>query len=135
VRRRAAALRRRVSALPPAMRRPARSRRSRVVGSLIHGPELDGPRSKPPKPIKPTHLDSHRWILIRWIRSSPSALTARFCLRNPELFQNCDPVLPPLRKPLRIGPVFFSLTRELKFYFQNSPKTCFSRNLVVLAPF
>jgi hypothetical protein len=39
-------------------------------------------------------LDLSRRISIQRIRSTPSALPARFCLRNPEFFQNYNPVLP-----------------------------------------
>jgi hypothetical protein len=61
-------------------------------------------------------------------------LTALFCLKAPG-FPYFTKISFHLRESLQIGPILFSLARKLMFYLQISPKTCFSRNLVVLAPF
>jgi hypothetical protein len=80
------------------MRRSRRSLLSRAAGLQIDGPDRVnawGKLSHTGQPhlsgrIKPWPPDLDPMDQIH-----PFSITARFCLRNPKFFQNCNPVLPP----------------------------------------
>jgi hypothetical protein len=122
------------SAAAAQVAKSARSRRSRVVGSLIHGPDWMEPRSKPPAGQTPRNRSAPPDLdptgQIRSYRFNRAFLQIK-----PWVSSKLQPGPSTLGKSLHIGHVFFSLARKLNFYLQNSPKTCFRHNFVVLAPF
>jgi hypothetical protein len=84
--------------------------------------------------VKPTCLRSRPPDRDPMDQIRPFSFPARFCLRNPK-FSKITTRSFHLRKILTYRSCFLHLARQLNFYLQNSPKTCFSHNLVVLALF
>jgi hypothetical protein len=79
-----------------------------------------------------------RWIAIQRPDPTPPVkhrLTLAVLLKKPRASSKLQPGPSTLGKSLQLGPIFFSLARDLTFYLQNSPKTCFIHILVILAPF
>jgi hypothetical protein len=143
-------------ALHPASRRrsPSRAAAHRRVPSPPARAQHRGRRSPNRRPrsirprVKPVCARStappsplsrrRRWIAIQRPDPTPPVkprLTLAVLLKKPRASSKLQPGPSTLGKSLQLGPVFFSLARDLTFYLQNSPKTCFSHNLVVLAPF
>jgi hypothetical protein len=112
--RRRASLRRRPPAAAAACAGPGPCDEHPVIQIVPSLPVKPSPRSTRPYPAA---LNPGRWILIQRIRSAPSAYPRAFA--NKALtFSKIATRSSHLKKPLRIGPIFFSLARKLKVLYR-----------------
>jgi hypothetical protein len=97
-------------------------RKSRATGSPINGPDRDLTPGQTIYTGQPSRFSSQPLDRDPTDQIQPFNLNRVILQRKPQVFPYLQPGPSTLGKPLQLGPIFFSLARDLVFIYILVPK-------------